>query len=117
MLPLRPLGRVLDGRFTIAPAGLGCELVAVALAFSLASCQKGVSAEACDALLDRYVEKLVGSDWPDVGVGELVRMQARARATAQTDPAFRDCSQRVSRAQLDCAMEAENVDRMEICLE
>jgi hypothetical protein len=82
----------------------------------LPSCGKRVAPEECSALLDRYVEKLVGSDRPGVSAGELVRMQAEARATAKTDPAFRDCPNVVSRRQMDCAMRAETVDRMEICL-
>jgi hypothetical protein len=88
----------------------------VAMALALTACGKSVASEECSALLDRYVEKLVGSDRPGVSAGELVRLQAEARATAKTDPAFRDCKKAVSRRQMDCAMRAETVDRMEICL-
>jgi hypothetical protein len=83
---------------------------------AVAGCGKPVAEPECAALLDRYVEKLVGSDRPEVGPAELLRLKAEARATASRDPAFRDCTQAVSRRQMDCAMRAETVDRMEICL-
>jgi hypothetical protein len=89
---------------------------ALALMLALPGCGKAVAPEECTALLDRYVEKLVGSDRPGVNAGELVRLQAEARATARTDPAFLNCTKEVSRRQMDCAMRAETVDRMEICL-
>jgi hypothetical protein len=83
---------------------------------ALPGCGKPVAEEECGALLDRYVEKLVGSDRPELGAGDLVRLKADARATAKADPAFRDCTTAVSRRQMDCALRAETVDRMEICL-
>jgi hypothetical protein len=88
----------------------------LAAVLALPGCGRAVASEECSALLDRYVEKLVGSDRPGVSAAELVRLQAEARATAKTDPAFRDCTKEVSRRQMDCAMRAETVDRMEICL-
>jgi hypothetical protein len=83
---------------------------------ALPGCGKPVAEGECGPLLDRYVEKLVGSDRPELGAGDVVRLQAEARATAKADPAFRDCTKAVSRRQMDCAMRAETVDRMEICL-
>ena len=62
------------------------------------------------------MEKLVGSDRPGVSAGELLKLQSEARARAATDPSFAECSKRVSRRAYDCAMQAETVDRMEICL-
>lgn len=82
----------------------------------VSGCGKPVAPAECSALLDRYVEKLVGSDRPELGAGDLARLQAEARTTAGSDPAFRDCTKVVSRRQMDCAMRAETVDRMEICL-
>lgn len=83
---------------------------------ALPGCGKPVVAEECSALLDRYVEKLVGSDRPELGASDLVRLKAEAHGRAKADPAFRDCTGAVSRRQMDCAMRAETVDRMEICL-
>jgi hypothetical protein len=83
---------------------------------ALPGCGKPVAEEECGALLDRYVEKLVGSDRPELGAADLVRLKAEARVTAKADPAFRDCTKAVSRRQMDCALRAETVDRMEICL-
>jgi len=82
----------------------------------LASCGRSLTPAECDALLDRYVEKLVGSDRPGTPAAELVELQRKARAKAATDPAFAACRSEVSRKKFDCAMQAETVDRMEICL-
>jgi hypothetical protein len=79
-------------------------------------CSKPPSAVECTALLDRYTEKLVASDRPDVTPGELEKLKATARARAAEDPQFAECSRKVSRSAYECAMQAETVDRMEICL-
>jgi hypothetical protein len=79
-------------------------------------CTRSPTPGECNALLDRYMEKLVGSDRPGVSAGELLKLQSEARARAATDPSFAECSKRVSRRAYDCAMRAETVDRMEICL-
>ncbi|HEX6765198.1 MAG TPA: hypothetical protein VF103_06960 [Polyangiaceae bacterium] len=89
---------------------------ASSLALGLVSCSRSLTPAECDALLDRYVEKLVGSDRPGTSAAELVELQRRARATAAQDPAFADCRSAVSRKKFECAMQAETVDRMEICL-
>jgi hypothetical protein len=70
----------------------------------------------CNALLDRYVQKLVDSDRPGLSAGELLKLQVEARARAAKDPAFAECSARVSRSAYECAIRAETVDRIEICL-
>jgi hypothetical protein len=88
-------------------------LVPLALAFG---CSKPPSPAECTALLDRYTEKLVGSDRPEVTPGELEKLKATARERAAEDPAFAECSHQVSRSAYECAMKAETVDRMEICL-
>jgi hypothetical protein len=86
------------------------------LALLATACGRPPSPSECTALLDRYTEKLVNSDRPDVTPGELEKLKATARARAAEDPAFAECSRKVSRHQYDCAMRAETVDRMEICL-
>ena len=91
---------------------------ALALVSSLValSCSPGPSPTECTALLDRYTEKLVGSDRPDVRAGDLEKLKADARARAAEDPEFAECTRKVSRSAFECAMKAETVDRMEICL-
>ncbi len=89
---------------------------ALALALLTTGCGRSPTPAECTALLDRYTEKLVGSDRPDVKAGELVKLKADARARAAEDPEFAECSRKVSRSAYDCAMRAETVDRMEICL-
>jgi hypothetical protein len=88
----------------------------VAAALPLVACGRSLTPAECDALLDRYVEKLVGSDRPGTPAAELIELQRRAREKAQTDPAFTECRSSVSRKKFECAMQAETVDRMEICL-
>jgi hypothetical protein len=80
------------------------------------SCGRSLSEDECDALLDRYVEKLVGSDRPGTTAAEIIELQRSARRRAATDPAFAKCKSAVSRKKFDCAMKAATVDRMEICL-
>jgi len=80
------------------------------------SCSRSLTPTECDALLDRYVEKLVGSDRPGTPASELIELQRKARQKATQDPAFAACRSEVSRKKFECAMQAETVDRMEICL-
>jgi hypothetical protein len=87
-----------------------------ALALSLTACGRSLTLEECDALLDRYVEKLVGSDRPGTPAAEIIELQRKAREKAKTDPAFSECRSAVSRKKFECAMQAPTVDRMEICL-
>jgi hypothetical protein len=86
------------------------------LTLTLVACSRGPSPAECTAMLDRYTEKLVGSDRPDVKAGELEKLKADARARAAEDPEFAECTHKVSRSAYECAMHAETVDRMEICL-
>ena len=89
---------------------------AVLIGCTLFACGPAPTPTECNALLDRYVQKLVDSDRPGLSAGELLKLQVEARARAAKDPAFGECSARVSRRAYDCAMLAETVDRMEICL-
>jgi len=79
-------------------------------------CGRAPSPAECNGLLDRYLEKLLESDRPGLSAGEILKLQSEARARAARDPAFAECPERVSRRAFDCAMQAETVDRMEICL-
>lgn len=94
---------------------LSLRLAALA-ASTLFGCGPAPTPAECHALLDRYVHKLVESDRPGLSAGELLKLQVEARVRAAKDPAFGECSARVSRSAYDCAMHAETVDRMEICL-
>jgi hypothetical protein len=85
-------------------------------AWAIVGCGRAPTPTECNALLDRYVHKLVESDRPGLSAGELLKLQVEARARAGKDPAFGECSSRVSRSAYECAMRAETLDRMEICL-
>lgn len=91
---------------------------AFGLALSLlgSGCAEPLSSAECETLLDRYVSLLVASDRPNTSDAELVRLKTLARDKAQHDPAFSRCAREVSRGQFQCAMKAENVDRLEQCL-
>jgi len=80
------------------------------------SCGKRPSHEECSALLDHYVELLVDSDRPGTNAAEKHKLQLLARDKAKEDPEFAACSERVSRRELDCAMNASNADVLEQCL-
>jgi hypothetical protein len=90
--------------------------VVLALGLAATSCAEPLSQEECETLLDRYVSLLVASDRPKTGEAELVRLKQQAREKASRDPAFGRCSREVSRNQFQCAMKAENADRLEQCL-
>jgi hypothetical protein len=79
-------------------------------------CARQLSEEECGSLLDQYVSLLAASDRAGTPEAELLRLKALARKKAAQDPAFSRCSSEVSRTQFECAMQAENVDRLEQCL-
>jgi hypothetical protein len=79
-------------------------------------CAKRPSQEECAALLDHYVELLINSDRPGTNAAEKHKLQLLARDKAKEDPEFAACSERVSRRELDCAMNAANADVLEQCL-
>jgi hypothetical protein len=81
-----------------------------------AACSKPLDRAECDALLDRYTELLVRSDRAATTAAELVKLQGAARMRAAHDPSFEQCTSRVSRRAFECAMAAENVDRLEQCM-
>jgi hypothetical protein len=89
---------------------------AAALLSVLVGCGRALSREECDQLLDRYVELLVRSDLPDTKPEQVLQMQREARQKARRDPAFSRCKDEVSRSAFECAMHAENADRLEQCL-
>jgi hypothetical protein len=79
-------------------------------------CGKGPTHGECEALLDHYVELLVHSDRPGTNAAELHKLQLQAREKAKEDPEFSACTERVSRREFDCAMNADNADVLEQCL-
>jgi len=85
-------------------------------ALSTQGCGKRPSRDECAALLDHYVELLVNSDRPGTNAAELHKLQLLARDKAKEDPEFGQCTERVSRRELDCAMSASNADVLEQCL-
>ena len=79
-------------------------------------CGKRVEPSECQLLLDHYVELLLRDDRPKSSAGEVLRLQQEARKKAEHDPAFAECSARVSRRKYDCAMDAQDANRLEQCL-
>jgi len=87
-----------------------------ALLLLAAGCGRRVEPNECQQLLDHYVELLLRDDRPKSSAGEVLRLQQEARKKAEHDPAFHECSQRVSRTSFDCAMDAQDANRLEQCL-
>ena len=88
----------------------------VALALAATGCGKRLETSECQQLLDHYVELLLRDDRPKSSAGEILRLQQEARKKAEHDPAFHECSARVSRRGFDCAMDAQDANRLEQCL-
>ncbi len=79
-------------------------------------CGKRLQSNECQLLLDHYVELLLRDDRPKSSAGEILRLQQEARKKADRDPAFHQCSARVTRKGFDCAMDAQDANRLEQCL-
>jgi len=86
------------------------------LSLSLTACGRRLDTSECGRLLDHYVELLLRDDRPKSSAGEVLRLQQDARKKAQQDPAFLECPSRVSRRKFDCAMDAQDANRLEQCL-
>jgi hypothetical protein len=86
------------------------------LSLLAAGCGKRLEPEECNLLLDHYVELLLREDRPKSSAAEILRLQLDARHKADKDPAFHECRERVSRRSFDCAMDAEDANRLEQCL-
>lgn len=91
-------------------------LLACLLALSLSGCGKRLEPQECDALLDHYVELLLRDDRPKSSAAEVMRVQQEARHKAAQDPAFKECRERVTRRGFQCAMDAQDANRLEQCL-
>lgn len=89
---------------------------AALLCLLLVGCGKRLETPECDALLDHYVELLLRDDRPKSSAGEIMRVQQEARRRAEQDPAFKECRARVSRRSFNCAMDAQDANRLEQCL-
>lgn len=79
-------------------------------------CRARLEQNECQLLLDRYVELLLRDDRPKASAGEVLRVQQEARKKAAFDPAFGDCQSQVSRRSFECAMAADDANRLEQCL-
>ncbi len=91
-------------------------LGSAALLLLAVSCGKPPDQPECQRLLDHYVELLLREDRPGTSAGEVLRLQQEARRKAERDPAFHECSERVSRRSFDCAMQAQDANKLEQCL-
>lgn len=80
------------------------------------SCGKPLSQGECDELLDHYTDLLLQAYRPDSTGPQRSTARASARAKARRDPAFVQCSSKVSRRKFECAMRAVNPDEFEQCL-
>jgi hypothetical protein len=95
----------------------GATTTLCALLFGSVGCGRPLSDEECGRLLDHYTELLIRSDRPKTKAAERDKLKAEARAKASRDPEFLRCSAEVSRREFDCALQANDVDSMERCLQ
>lgn len=89
---------------------------AALLLLTLSGCGRRLEKSECQELLDHYVELLLRDDRPKSSAGEVLRVQQEARKKAERDPAFAECPSRVSRHGFECAMQAQDANRLEQCL-
>lgn len=80
------------------------------------ACGKPLDQSECDALLDHYTDLLLQAYRPDSTGPQRIVARASARAKARNDPAFGQCSHKVTRAEYECAMRAVSPDALEQCL-
>jgi hypothetical protein len=91
-------------------------VLAAGVAWAACGCGHPLSADECNELLDHYTERLVRAQSPALSDDEVARAERDARAKAAADPAFAQCSTKVSRRQWECAMKAPSPDAIEQCL-
>ncbi len=84
--------------------------------FCLCGCSKPLTESECFDLLDHYTEAQIEQAHPSANRADRNVLREEARKKAQLDPAFLQCSDRVSREQFQCAMEAHSADQVERCL-
>jgi hypothetical protein len=84
--------------------------------FAFLGCGERLSEDECLRLLDRYTDKVIDQARPGAGQAERAEMIQEARRKAKIDPAFAECSARVSRTDFQCAMDAKDADQIERCL-
>jgi hypothetical protein len=83
----------------------------------LGACKAKASASQCDQLIDRYATLVVTEKLVDASAAAIQAEQAREKAAARGDDAFKNCSSEVSQAEFDCAMRTTSPDAFEKCLE
>jgi hypothetical protein len=91
--------------------------IVVACAASAGGCKAKASSSQCDQLIDRYATLVVTEKLADASAEQIQAEQAREKAAARGDDAFKNCSSEVSQAEFECAMHAATPDAFEKCLE
>jgi hypothetical protein len=99
------------------PAIVVAILACVACSSTLGACKAKASASQCDQLVDRYATLVVTEKLADASAAAIQAEQAREKAAARGDDAFKNCSSEVSQAEFDCAMRTTSPDAFEKCLE
>lgn len=73
--------------------------------------------EQCAALLDRYVAHRARAVQPEIGDSAIASQQRQARDRVKGWKAYADCPDRLTRSQVECAMQSNNADEFERCLQ
>ena len=82
------------------------------------SCEERLDESGCEQLLSRYVELLMRREAPDLSRAELDALRERALGLAREQPRFdfASCTRELDQGHLSCALEAQDVDRLEQCM-
>jgi hypothetical protein len=75
------------------------------------------SRDECSALLDRYVDHLAHAAEPKPAASTIAERTRVARSRAEKDPEFATCAEALTREQAACAMNANDADQFERCLQ
>jgi hypothetical protein len=90
---------------------------AAGAALGLVSCKRKVTRQECDALVDRFAYLVVTEREKEARPEQIQAEQARERAEARSDDAFRNCTSEIAREDYACAMRADTSDAIIRCLE
>jgi len=116
--PSASTGSATTKREALATLALVTLLVgAVVIAHYADHIQADATPDQCDALLDRYVEHRARAVEPKIAASAIASQQLEARDVASKWEDFADCPDRLTRVQVECAMQSNNADEFERCVQ
>ena len=71
----------------------------------------------CSQLLDRYLEHASRARDPEVGRGDIDQVRETSLGTPKRVADVRSCISELSKEQVECGLEAHNIDQLEQCVQ